>query len=1348
MPPPTEGINPRYITSGPHGMVSTIVEGIADTQASAAASAGLKRNAAELLAGSDPEDQTLADIQPIKRMKIHGSSESSAILPHPSTTNMHIELLESIDKISSHVLHLTPDNVQVIFLGRLSSFQTIMRLRGTYFTHDAVLQALTTKLCNIALNLNIQHLEWPFAAKEEEEILAAIAHIETLLNSGQPPASTPVVGEDVDEAGSHYVRLNTTGHRSSMQINAQGVHLGTVTGPAFSNNTINQADPAVRQKVENLMKHVIDAETTKKHQEFLEWISKLDFQATQKETFAKHAAGTGDWFLKQQKFMDWKDGKTKFLWCPGIHEWSVILQPHQSITYAFSWCWQDNPLFHSSIIVEHLRSAILQPKIAVICIYCDYRQQEAQTPIQLLGSVLKQLAQQHPVLSDHLLALHKKYPSQGDHPSIDELFKALQAEVLLYSQVYIVVDALDESSESNQAREIFFSAHPQGLWSLSDHIQLLVTSRDVLSISQEFKNIARIPIEAHGEDLETYIRGRITTDKKLKKLVKEDVNLTTEIIEQVSLKAAGMFLQARLHLDALASQLNRKGLHKALALLPDRIMDSYDEAMARIKAQGKDQYELAHQIFYWLAYAKSPLSIKELQHAVAVSEDMTEMDLDAIVDEQRSYRSHGYDRIVQLVHYTTQEYFQQKQKLVFPGIHTLMAITCLTYLSFNAFDSTHIRLGIWKQYPLYKYASMHWGTHAKVDEAATKHYIFNFLEKKNNVVHAAHRGDWPTGQTVHILAWLGLGHILELLLSQDVTHVMDIDRRGCTPLICAAEKGHIDIVKLLLEKNADSNICDKDQHTPLSYAAPWGHIDIVKLLLEKNADPNICDKDQRTPLSYAAEKGHIDIVKLLLEKNADPNICDEEQRMPLSHAAQQDHIAIVKLLLEKNVDPNICDKNQRTPLSYAAQQDHIDIVKLLLEKNVDPNICDKNQHTPLSYAAQQDHIDIVKLLLEKNADPNICDKNQRTPLSYAAQQDHIDIDSLLLEKNADPNICDEEQRTPLSYAAEWGHIDIVKLLLAKNADSNICNKDQCTPLSYAAWWGHIDIVKLLLEKNADSNICNKDQCTPLLYAARWGHIDIVKLLLEKNADPNICDEEQRTPLSYAAERGHIDIVKLLLEKNADPNICNEEQCTPLSYAAGQGHIVIVKLLLEKNADPNICNEEQCTPLSYAAEQGHIVIVQLLLEKHADPNICNEEQCTPLSYAAQQGHIDIVKLLLKNNVNPNICDKEQRTPLSYAAQWGHIDIVKLLLEKNVDPNICNKNQRTPLSYAAQLDHIDIVKLLLEKNADPNICNEEQCTPLSYAAQQGHIDIVELLLEKNVDPNICDQWDRGQPFWWQR
>ncbi|KAJ7585745.1 hypothetical protein C8J56DRAFT_788562, partial [Mycena floridula] len=56
----------------------------------------------------------------------------------------------------------------------------------------------------------------------------------------------------------------------------------------------------------------------KKRQQFLDWISKLDFQATQMQKFEQHAAQTGGWFLKRQEFFDRKDGKTKLLWCPGI----------------------------------------------------------------------------------------------------------------------------------------------------------------------------------------------------------------------------------------------------------------------------------------------------------------------------------------------------------------------------------------------------------------------------------------------------------------------------------------------------------------------------------------------------------------------------------------------------------------------------------------------------------------------------------------------------------------------------------------------------------------------------------------------------------------------------------------------------------------------------------------------------------------------------------------------------------------------------------------------------------------------------------------------------------------------
>ncbi|KAJ7581669.1 ankyrin repeat-containing domain protein [Mycena floridula] len=996
--------------------------------------------------------------------------------------------------------------VQVAFFGRLTSLQTIIQFMGVRVSDDGVLRALTTKLGNIAINLNMAHPKWPFSAEDEGEVVAAIAHIESILNSGQPPASGLATTEGVDQAALNHAKSDAYAPGSSMQINAQNIQAGTVGGHMFSYNTINAADPAVRQGVDTLVEYKNDAETIKKREDFLNWISKLDFQAIQHETFAKHAAGTGDWFLKHQDFVDWKDGKTRFLWCPGI--------PGAGKT----------------------------------------------------------------ILSQSCL-------SQSAHPSITELFTALQTEVLLYSQVYIVVDALDECSESNQARKLFFSTHDQGLWSLPGHVHLLITSRDILSISQEFDNMPRIFIEAHNQDLETYIQGRVTTDIKLKRLVKEDMALAAEIVEQIILKAAGMFLQAQLHLDALATQLNRKGLRTALALLPKKIMNSYDDAMSRIKAQGEAEYELACQIFYWLAYAKQPLSIAELQHAVAVSDDMTEMDFDAIVDvdmltgicagliviqeESYSFSHHDKVQIVQLVHYTTQEYLQLRQQQWFPNIHYSMAVKCLTYLSFNIFNSTS---GDISNYPLYQYTSHYWAIHAKEDEATTMEHIFKFLEKENNVAHAAVQGYWPTHKTVHILSWFGLDQTLAQLLLQDPTHATSINEKGYTPLSYAAQQGHSNIVQLLLDKNVDPDACNKNQCTPLSYAAQQGHSDIVQLLLDKNADPDACDKDQCTPLSYAALHGHRDVVQLLLDKNADPDACDKYQRTPLSYAAQRGHRDVVQLLLDKNADPHACDKDQHTPLSYAAQRRHSDIVQLLLDKNADPHACDKDQRTPLSYAALHGRSNIVQLLLDKNADPDACDKDQHTPLSYAALHGHSDIVQLLLDKNADPDACTKYQRTPLSYAAEQGHSDVVQLLLDKNADPDACDKDQCTPLSYAAEQGHSNIVQLLLDKNADPDACDKDQCTPLSYAAEQGHSNIVQLLLDKNADPHACDKDQRTPLSYAAEQGHRDIVQLLLDKNADPHACDKDQRTPLPYAA-EGHRDVVHLLLDKNVDPHACDKD-------------------------------------------------------------------------------------------------------------------------------------------------------------------------------
>ncbi len=92
---------------------------------------------------------------------------------------------------------------------------------------------------------------------------------------------------------------------------------------------------------------------------------------------------------------------------------------------------------------------------------------------------------------------------------------------------------------------------------------------------------------------------------------------------------------------------------------------------------------------------------------------------------------------------------------------------------------------------------------------------------------------------------------------------------GGTALIPAAEKGHIDTVKLLLEKSSvDINHVNRMGWTALMEAVILNdggtlHQQIIKLLLEHGADPAITDKDGISPLEHAKERGYSAIVTLL-----------------------------------------------------------------------------------------------------------------------------------------------------------------------------------------------------------------------------------------------------------------------------------------------------------------------------------------------------------------------------------------------------------------------------------------------------------------------------------------------------
>lgn len=102
--------------------------------------------------------------------------------------------------------------------------------------------------------------------------------------------------------------------------------------------------------------------------------------------------------------------------------------------------------------------------------------------------------------------------------------------------------------------------------------------------------------------------------------------------------------------------------------------------------------------------------------------------------------------------------------------------------------------------------------------------------------------------------------------------------------MAACLHGHIGVVRLLLDHNANIEATHSSHWTPLMLAARRGHVNIVKLLLNRNAklEPR---RGQWGPLLIAPDKGHVKVVKLLLDRGANIEATQLDQLMPLMVAA-------------------------------------------------------------------------------------------------------------------------------------------------------------------------------------------------------------------------------------------------------------------------------------------------------------------------------------------------------------------------------------------------------------------------------------------------------------------------------
>lgn len=255
----------------------------------------------------------------------------------------------------------------------------------------------------------------------------------------------------------------------------------------------------------------------REHSTIVDWLTPVDYAPQQNDFFSSRQAGTGEWLLNSNEYKKWINESSQTLFCPGI--------PGAGKTIM------------TSIVVDDLCTKF-QPevRVGIAYIYCNFRRQDEQKPVALLLSILKQLIQEQPSVSEKVKSLYDLHHRRRTRPSFHEVLTVLHTVITDYSRTFVVIDALDECQVLDGGRKQFLSE----LFYLQAKTgaNLFVTSRLIPEIMSEFEQRSlSLEVRASPEDVRKYIDGHIS---QLPSCVRRSDDVQEEIRTKITAAVDGM----------------------------------------------------------------------------------------------------------------------------------------------------------------------------------------------------------------------------------------------------------------------------------------------------------------------------------------------------------------------------------------------------------------------------------------------------------------------------------------------------------------------------------------------------------------------------------------------------------------------------------------------------------------------------------------------------------------------------------------------------------------------------------------------------------------------------------------
>ncbi|KAJ4288061.1 hypothetical protein N0V90_012078 [Kalmusia sp. IMI 367209] len=1072
------------------------------------------------------------------------------------------------------------------------------------------------------------------------------------------------------------------------------------------------------------------AEKRKERSTFLSWLSDIDFEDVHQSIYAKKHKGTGDWLINEPKFQQWmRSPRSSLLWCNGKPGIELSLGACADPTY-------------SANVLEHITAKTGLRKDTAVCFaYYDYRETRLANLAQIIASLIKQLCQRKYDIPNNLLQIMHDARS----PSLvgsQEYFLQLTES---FSEVFVVFDALDECPEQKRQDILSFITEVVTTPAPS-RIRVFATSRREMDITEAFVRyhvpIVQILAENVAVDIETFARSRVEELQARKILFITSDELKEKIIQTLAQKAEGMFLWVNLQLDSLcqASKLRKdQVVEAAMEDLPFGLPNTYVRILDRIERQQTPMRDLALNCLTWTLYAQRPLSVRELQQALAINSKHTAPQ-DQQIDSQVILEACGNlleesNGAIRPIHYTVQEFLTatvqgmpqhriRTQLLDSNSAHSQLGSACLAYTDLMAYSSPtsyeyYLRRRL-EMTPLAGYACHSFDYHISncdkpsVDVMDRLERLFQqestYLAAILQIKILRDRYDYSdTHERFNRMDFSVTPSTI--VYSTKLYNIPTIRQRWIdqTPpayaLHVAASAGLTSAVIRLLEGGCDVNEKDTSDCASLYYTCLNGDLEMLQLLLNRGADVSAQGGWYGNALQAASAGGHTQVVELLLDEGAEVNAQGGWYGNALQAASAGGHTQVVELLLDEGAEVNAQGGKYGNALQAASAGGHTQVVELLLDEGAEVNAQSGKYGNALQAASAEGYTQVVKLLLNKGAKVNAQGGEYfGNALQAASAGGHTQVVELLLNKGAKVNAQGGEYfGNALQAASAGGHTQVVELLLDEGAEVNAQGGKYGNALQAASAGGHTQVVELLLNKGAKVNAQGGEYFGNALQAASaGGYMQIVELLLDEGAEVNAQGGRYYSnALQAASAGGHTQVVELLLNKGAKVNAQGGEYFgNALQAASAGGHMQIVELLLNKGAEVNAQGGRYYSnALQAASAGGHTQVVELLLDKGADVNAQGEEYSNALQAASAGGYTQVVELLLDKGADVNAQGEEYSNALQAASAGGYTQVVELLLNKGAEVNAQGGGYYgNALQAASEKGHEEVVKLLLAAGAD--------------------------------------------------